>query len=257
MHGRYGALGELASNSVLITGVGRGLGRELAIALGRRGASITAVDVDLSSAETTAEAVRAVGGRAVARQADVTAEADVTAAVADATERLGKVDLLVNNAGVLSVHNVVDMPVSEWRRVLEVNATGAFLMAREVTKAMIATRSQGSIINIASIAARRGDPGLAHYSASKFAVIGLTQALAQEVGAHGITVNAICPGVVNTPMLVDLAEAWNTSVDELVARQVVTRPQTPDEIADTVVLLHRCRSITGQSINVDGGTIFS
>ncbi|MCY7288564.1 MAG: SDR family oxidoreductase [Cryobacterium sp.] len=250
-------MGELADATVLITGVGRGLGRDLAIALSRHGANIAAIDVDLSSAEATAEAVSAVGGTASAHQADVTSEPDVTHVVADVTERFGKVDLLVNNAGVLTVNNVVDMPVSEWRRVLEVNATGAFLMAREVTKAMIATQSQGSIINIASIAGKRGDPGLAHYSASKFAVIGLTQALAQEVGAHGITVNAVCPGVVDTPMLAELAEAWHTSVDGLAARQVVTRPQTPGEIADTVVYLHRCRSITGQSINVDGGTIFS
>ena len=114
----------------------------------------------------------------------------------------------------------------------------------------------GSIVSVASIGGKRGDANIAHYNASKFGVIGFTQALAQEVAAHDILVNAVCPGVVETPMIAKYAKGQNGDISEWIAKQTIARSQRPDEIAYAVAFLHTCRSITGQAINVDGGTVF-
>jgi meso-butanediol dehydrogenase/(S,S)-butanediol dehydrogenase/diacetyl reductase len=148
------------------------------------------------------------------------------------------------------------MDAGEWRRVLEVNATGTFLASRAVARRLVVEGRPGSIVSIASIAGKRGDPQLAHYSASKFAIVGLTQALARELAEHDVTVNAVCPGLVETQMIEQVAAGWNTSVERMLDAQAIHRPQTADEIADAVAFLHRNRSVTGQAINVDGGTIF-
>ena len=108
-----------------------------------------------------------------------------------------------------------------------------------------------------SIAGKVGEPGLAHYAASKFAVVGFTQALAREIACHDITVNAVCPGVVATPMIDELAKGWGMSIEAMVGKQAIHRAQTPDEVAAAVMFLHANRSITGQALNVDGGTVFS
>jgi NAD(P)-dependent dehydrogenase (short-subunit alcohol dehydrogenase family) len=148
------------------------------------------------------------------------------------------------------------MELTEWRQVLEVNITGTFLISRKAARLMIAARTQGSIVSISSIAGKVGDPLLAHYSASKFAVIGFTQALARELGTYGITVNAICPGVVETQMIRDLSVGSATPVEHMLQAQAIKRPQTPREIAMTIALLYLNRAMTGQSINVDGGSVF-
>jgi NAD(P)-dependent dehydrogenase (short-subunit alcohol dehydrogenase family) len=148
------------------------------------------------------------------------------------------------------------MELSEWQKILAVNATGVFLCSRAAARLMVAGNIEGSIVSISSIAGKIGDPGLAHYSASKFAVVGFTQSLAQELAPHGITVNAICPGVVMTPMIEDLAQDWDASIEEMMSAQAIKRPQTPSEIAAAVLYLHTVRSVTGQAINVDGGTVF-
>jgi NAD(P)-dependent dehydrogenase (short-subunit alcohol dehydrogenase family) len=148
------------------------------------------------------------------------------------------------------------MELTEWRRVLDVNATGTFLTARAVAKHMIKAGTAGSIVPVASVGGKLGTPMLAHYNASKFAVIGLTQVLAKELGPHGITVNAVCPGVVETEMIAQLAESRNEPLTEMLRKQIVQRPQTPAEIALAIAHLHLNRAITGQAVNVDGGTIF-
>jgi meso-butanediol dehydrogenase/(S,S)-butanediol dehydrogenase/diacetyl reductase len=220
------------------------------------GAAVAVLDIDLDAATAVAQEALASGVRAAARWVDITDEASVAEAVAAASDDVGGLDLLVNNAGVLSVSPVVDLALAEWRRVLEVNATGTFLMSREVARAMLAAGTTGSIVSVASIAGKRGDPELAHYSASKFAVVGFTQALARELATSGITVNAVCPGLVETAMIDALAARWGASVEEMLELQAIPRPQTPDEIAATIAFLHRNRSITGQALNVDGGTVF-
>lgn len=215
------------------------------------------LDIDPVSTTTVAEEATALGARAMARQVDVTDEAAVEAAVAEVREQFGGIDLLVNNAGVLSVAPVVELSLDEWRRVLDVNATGTFLMSREVARVMLAEGTAGSIVSIASIAGKRGDPELAHYSASKFAVVGFTQSLARELAGSGITVNAVCPGLVETAMMDALAAESGSSVEELLQPQAIQRPQTPDEIAVAIAFLVRNRSVTGQALNVDGGTVFN
>jgi meso-butanediol dehydrogenase / (S,S)-butanediol dehydrogenase / diacetyl reductase len=247
---------ELGGTRAIVTGASRGLGRGIALGLAGRGAAVAVLDIDLDAATAVAQEALASGVRAAARWVDITDEASVAEAVAAASDDVGGLDLLVNNAGVLSVSPVVDLALAEWRRVLEVNATGTFLMSREVARAMLAAGTTGSIVSVASIAGKRGDPELAHYSASKFAVVGFTQALARELATSGITVNAVCPGLVETAMIDALAARWGASVEEMLELQAIPRPQTPDEIAATIAFLHRNRSITGQALNVDGGTVF-
>lgn len=244
------------SGTALITGVGRGLGRGLALALAEAGFGLAVYDIDAEAATETAELAAKHGVRTTAGRADVTDEVSVRNAFSAAADTFGAVHLVVSNAGVLSVCEVVDMTLAEWRRVLEVNATGVFLVAREAVRHMTTRSIPGSIVNIASIAGKVGDPGLVHYSASKFAVVGLTQALARETARHGITVNAVCPGVVDTPMIGALADGWGQTIEDLVAQQAIRHPQEPAEIAAAVLFCHTCRSMTGQAINVDGGTVF-
>lgn len=240
----------------VVTGAGHGLGRGLALSLAELGSKVAAVDIDGQAAERTAHEVRERGATGVAYRLDVTDDEAVERTFARCTSDLGRVDLLVNNAAVLSVSPVIDLDPVEWRRVMEVNATGTFLCSRAAARLMVADGAGGSIVSIASVSGKVGDPGLAHYSASKFAVIGLTQSLARELAASGVTVNAVCPGLIATSMIDAVAQEWGTTVEQLAGLQAVTRPQTAEEIAMAVSFLHRNRSVTGQAVNVDGGAVF-
>jgi meso-butanediol dehydrogenase/(S,S)-butanediol dehydrogenase/diacetyl reductase len=237
---------DLAGTRVLVTGAGRGLGRGMAEALASWGARVGVTDIRLGAAPFAAWS----------DVMDVTDEVSVAAGVDACWDALGSIDLLVNNAGVLSVCAVAEMALAEWRRVMEVNATGTFLVSRAVVRRMIAAGRGGSVVSIASIAGKRGDAKLAHYSASKFAVVGFTQALAQEVAAHGIRVNAVCPGLVETAMIDDLNAGFGASTSEWLSHQAIRRSQTPADIAWTVACLHGAEGVTGQAVNVDGGTLF-
>jgi meso-butanediol dehydrogenase/(S,S)-butanediol dehydrogenase/diacetyl reductase len=170
---------------------------------------------------------------------------------------LGGIDLLVNNAGAGSAANLVDLTEEQWDRVMDVNAKGTFLACKYAIPPML-TRGGGAIVNIASVAGRIGYPGIAHYSASKAAVIGLTQALAREVGRQGIRVNAVCPGHVPTDMLWETARAWGSTPQAFQeAEGVLPTPQSVEEIAQAVVFLAKHDAITGQTLNVDGGVCFN
>lgn len=247
---------DLRGHRVLITGAGRGIGRGMAEAFADWGARLAIADVSEALAEESCAAASRKGAECVPLALDVTREDTVAEGVATAWEALGGIDLLVNNAGVLSVAEVANLELAEWNRVMAVNATGVFLMSRAVVRLMRRNARPGSIVSVASIAGKRGDPGLAHYSASKFAVVGFTQALAREVGAHDITVNAVCPGVVRTEMIGQLSRDTRTETDDWVAAQAIPCSQTPRDIAFAAGFLHLSRAITGQSVNVDGGTLF-
>ncbi len=250
-------IGELDGVRAIVTGAGRGLGRGIALGLRQRGAAVAALDIDEDAARSVADELAVDGAKSMAAGVDVTDERSVQAAVEKVVEGLAGIDLLVNNAGVLTIARVVDLSLAEWRRVMDVNATGVFLMTREVARVMMRGEGARSIVSISSIAGKRGDPELAHYSASKFAVIGFTQALARELATHGITVNAVCPGLVETEMIISLGQSWGESVEEMLQAQAIRRPQTAEEIAAAISFLHRSRSVTGQAINVDGGTVFN
>ncbi|MEX2648872.1 MAG: SDR family NAD(P)-dependent oxidoreductase [Alphaproteobacteria bacterium] len=240
-------MGSLTGQRVFLTGAAGGIGRGLAEAFARRRAILGLTDV------TTAGYADAT---CWTRALDVTDGAAVEAAVTAFADAAGGLDLVVSAAGAFSSAKVIDLEPAEWRRVLEVNATGTFLVDRAAARLMIARGIAGSIVNIASISGKVGDPTLAHYAASKFAVIGLTQSLAREVAGHGITVNAICPGIVETPMIAANLAAWHVTLDELMKPQAIQRAQTPEDLAQAIEFLHGCRAVTGQAINVDGGTYF-
>ena len=241
---------------VFLTGGARGMGQGIAETFAGWGASIGVTDILADGARNCAEAIVASGGNAMSHPIDVTDEKSVDAALGAFVEYAGGIDLAINAAAILSVSSVLDMDVEEWRRILDVNATGSFIVARNAGKAMIRQNTGGSIVCISSIGGKRGSAGLSHYSASKFAVIGFVQSFARELGIHGIRVNAICPGTVQTQMIDDLAVGWDMSVEEMLDLQVIKRAQSPAEIATGIAGLHINQALTGQSLNVDGGTLF-
>ena len=247
---------DLAGERVFLTGGARGMGRGIAEVFAGWGAVVGVADVDANGARSTAEAIAAAGGQASGHHIDVTDEHSVEDALGAFLERSGGVDLTVNAAGILSVHSVVDMEVREWRRVLDVNATGTFIVARASARAMIARHATGSIVCISSVGGKKGSPRIAHYAASKFAVVGFVQSLARELGEHGIRVNAVCPGTVETQMISDLQKGWSMSLTDMLEWQAIKRAQTPAEIAAGIAALHLNEAITGQSLNIDGGTVF-
>lgn len=248
---------DLAGQKVLVTGGGRGIGRGMAETFAQWGASVAVLDIGAEGVQATARDIEALGVKGLGVAVDITDETAVAQAVDEAWDAFGGIDLLVNNAGVLSVSPVADMEVKEWRRVLDVNATGTFIVSQAVIRRMIDAGQGGSIVSISSIGGKRGDPGIAHYAASKFAVIGFTQALAREVAGKDILVNAVCPGVVETQMISDMASQSRTPPADWIRNQAIGHSQTPRDIAFAVAFLHRSRAMTGQAINVDGGTVFN
>jgi meso-butanediol dehydrogenase / (S,S)-butanediol dehydrogenase / diacetyl reductase len=250
----------LRGKASYVTGGGRGIGRGIALALAREGADVLVADIDAAAARKVAEEVTALGVEGHGMSLDVTRYDDANRLRDTLNERFGRLDIAVNSAGVISVQPVERMTEREWDRVMNVNAKGTFLCCQAAIP-LLRRAGQGTIVNIASVSGKDGYPGLAHYSASKYAVIGFTNSLAKELAREEITVNAICPGVVRTAMWDVLAEEWRNAgetPEESWQRQVLAfvpqgRPQTAGDIGDLVVYLTSARNITGQAINVDGG----
>nr|WP_323074026.1 SDR family NAD(P)-dependent oxidoreductase [Mycetohabitans endofungorum] len=247
----------------VVTGGARGIGRGIALELARAGADLMVADLlDAPMAETIA-ALRALGRRATSRKVDVTQSAMVDAMVAQAIDELGGLDIVVNCAGVLNIHSVSELSEKDWDFVMDVNAKGTFLVCKAALPYM-KSKQRGRIINVASIAGKECFPNLAHYSASKFAVVGFTNALAKEVAREGITVNAICPGIVRTDMWDRLSDEWKNdgeSMEESWSRHQLTlipqgRAQTPEDMGRLAVFFATMENVTGQSVNVDGGFTF-
>ena len=217
-------------------------------------------DIDAAAARKVAEEVTALHVEGHGMSIDVTRSEDVNRLRDTLDQRFGRLDIAVNSAGVISVQRVEGMSEREWDRIMDVNAKGTFLCCRAAIP-LLRRAGTGTIVNIASVSGKDGYPGLAHYSASKYAVIGFTNSLAKELAREEITVNAICPGVVRTAMWDVLAEEWRNAgetPEESWQRQVLAfvpqgRPQTAEDIGDLVVYLTSARNITGQAINVDGG----
>jgi NAD(P)-dependent dehydrogenase (short-subunit alcohol dehydrogenase family) len=240
----------------LVTGAGGGIGRAIARRLTCEGMAIAVLDRDAAAAEAIAVEI---GGLAVT--ADVTAENEVGRAVEAVLARLGQVDLLVNNAGVAWMGPALEMPLDALQAMLRVNVEGVFIVSRAVLAHMI-TRRSGSIVNLASWAGKTGNAYFAGYSASKFAVIGLTQALAREMAPHGIRVNAICPGiVVDTAMRTAIeAQQRQFGLPETGEREKsipIGRVSVPEDVARAAVFLasDEASYMTGESINLSGGLL--
>ncbi len=252
-----------------VTGAGSGIGRAIALALAAEGARVAITDVDPESARRVAGETGA-GGDAMALKLDVTHRRDAEAAVKRLRERWGGIDIWCNNAGVSTMANFWDVTDQEWKLNMEVNAKGVFLCSQVVSRQMMgqepdpASGLRGKIITTASMAGRRGKaPFLAPYVASKFAVVGLTQAMSGELAPHGITVNAVCPGYVQTPMHerelrweAELRGVTPAAVGQLfIADTPLGRLQTPEEVAKAVLFLASPDAdyVTGQVLNTNGG----
>lgn len=256
---------KLKGRIALITGGGRGIGRAMAHAFAREGASVCVVARTLSEVERVAAEVKDEHGvETFAAACDVSDAASVGRAFAACAERLGGADVLVNNAGVAESAPLVKTDDETWRRHLEINLTGTFYCTRAALPFMI-ERGWGRIINVASIAGKTGGAYISAYSASKHGVIGLTRSVALEVASKGVTVNAVCPGFVETEMtrrgVENIVEKTGRTHEEALDALRRTSPQnrlvTPEEVAALALLLasEDGRGITGQAINVDGGSV--
>ena len=241
----------LDGRCALVTGAGRGIGQAIAERLAEEGARVAASDMVLSDAETTA---KNIGGAAIAVELDVTSDEQIRDAVADVAERLGPIDVLVNNAGWDRIEPFVDSQPETWDRVLAINLRGPIAVTRAVLDSMIERRS-GRIVSIASDAGRVGSTGEAVYSGAKAGIIGFSRTLARELAQFGINVNTVCPGPTNTPLLHAVAEQ-NPKVAAGLTRAIpFGRPAEPAEIAAAVAFLasHDAAFITGQALSVSGG----
>ncbi len=250
----------LEGRPALVTGAGTGIGRAIARALAGAGAKVAITDLDLPAAEAVAAEL---GQPAIALGLDVTDAAATAAVVREAALRLGGLEIVCANAGVSTMRAVVDLTEAEWERNFAVNAKGVFLTNQAAVRYWLQAGVPGVIVNTASLAGKIGAPLLAHYSASKFAVVGFTQALAREVAAHGIRVNCVCPGLVRTGMQ-EREVAWEAGLralspkavlEEYVAMTPLGRLEEPEDVADAVLFLagDAARFITGEALNVTGG----
>ena len=256
----------LEDRLALVTGGGRGIGRAVALAFAREGASVAVAARTVEQIEMVAEEIRSeCGVLALAVACDVSRPESVAHAFSEVRERFGRnVDILVNNAGIAESAPLVKTDDELWQRHLAINLSGTFYFMRAALPAMI-ERGWGRIINVASIAGKTGAPYIAAYSASKHGVLGLTRSVALEVATKGVTVNAICPGYVETEMTSRAVEKITAKTGKRAeeALDVIKRmsPQNrliePEEVAALALLLasHEGRGITGQAINVDGGSV--
>ena len=253
----------------IITGAGSGLGRAIALRLSREGAAIAATDLNAEAAGKLISEVKVQGRSGLSIQMDVSAEKDVERTVKQTLETFSRIDILVNNAGAGSAGLIINHSEEDWDKAMRVNLKGTFLCSRVVAKEMI-PRKKGRIINISSIGGKSGEELIGAYCASKFGVIGRTQVMAKELGRYQITVNAVCPGYIWTPMWESLGQWLKENIPTLAPlspKQVferrvksvtpLRRPQEPEDIANLVVFLasEEARNITGQAINVDGGAL--
>jgi meso-butanediol dehydrogenase/(S,S)-butanediol dehydrogenase/diacetyl reductase len=257
----------LAGLRGFITGAGTGIGRAIALEMIREGADMYITDLNEETAQQVAEEGRQMRqqARTFAGQLDVRDAAQVAARLEEAVKRLGGLEIAANNAGVSSMAKVVDLTENDWDFNMDINAKGIFLCCQAEVRYFLAQGKGGSIVNTASMAGKKAAPLLAHYSASKFAVIGFTQALAQETAEHGIRVNAVCPGYVKTSMqereVVWEAKLRGITPDEVRADYLRAIPlgrlEEPEDVARVVVFLlsDRAAYMTGQAINVTGGSI--
>lgn len=244
-------MGKLSGKTALVTGAARGIGHAIALAYAREGADIAVLDLKKENAEKTAAEISALGVRGIAFGADVGSESEVIFAFNQVLSSFGHIDILVNNAGIDTTALVVDMSTDMWDEMMRINLRSIFLCSRQVLPSML-ERKYGRIINISSQLAHKGAPQMAHYAAAKAGVIGFTRSLAYEVAMSGITVNAICPGPVETELFRGLPEAWRK---RKLAELPIGRAATVNEIAPVAVLLASDEGsyFVGATLNPNGG----
>jgi len=246
----------------VVTGAGRGIGAGIARRLAQEGAAVVVADIREDAAKEAATHIEALGREALPLRVDVSAAGDVAMMVDAAVERWGRIDILVNNAGVVIAKPIVEFEEDEWDRIQDVDLKGVFLCCRQTAPVMVRQKS-GRIITIASDSAKTGYALFAVYNAAKFGVIGFTQGFAKEMAPHGVTVNAVCPGIVDTKMWEEVdrmlspylgtkpGEALNMHRDQI----PLGRLEKPEDVAGVVAFLASDDAgyMTGQAINVTGG----
>jgi meso-butanediol dehydrogenase/(S,S)-butanediol dehydrogenase/diacetyl reductase len=262
----------LAGKSVIVTGAGRGIGEGIAVKLAAEGANVCIADINVANAEEVVGKIEAAGGSAVAAECDVVNRANVKQIVNSVVKKYGRLDGMVNNAGIVLVKPLLETTDDELMNVLKVNTLGVLVCMQEAAKQMIVQGGGGSIVNLSSVSGKQGFKSFGGYCASKFGVTGLTQTGAKEWGEHQIRVNAICPGIVHTPMwdLIDrtlfergdtqrIGQALQSWVDGSRPDSIALgRLSVPADLAGTAAFLVSDDSayMTGQSLMVDGGMVF-
>jgi NAD(P)-dependent dehydrogenase (short-subunit alcohol dehydrogenase family) len=228
----------------------------------REGADVLVPDLDIAGSEATAKEIQALGRKGVPMQMDVTRMAEIQRMVDTAIREFGKIDILVNNAGITLVRDPLQLTEADWDRTLDLNLKAAFFCAQAVAREMV-KQQRGVILNAASISGRAGKPLMADYCASKFGMIGITQSLAMALAKHGVRVNAVAPGIVDTDMWVSIDQEWSslegkptgTMKQSRVANIPLGRIETPEDVAKVYTFLASddAAYITGQTVNVCGG----
>jgi 2-hydroxycyclohexanecarboxyl-CoA dehydrogenase len=247
------------TRTALITGAAAGIGRACALRLAKDGVAVGVLDINLDGCQRVVDEIQAAGGKAVALQASIADRAQVTAAVAKLREAFGPVTIVVNNAGISVTTPFEAITDEEWDRVLEINLKGTFIVTQVAFPDMKAAK-WGRVVNISSSSAQTGAVGMAHYSASKGAMISLTRTLARELGEHGVTVNNIPPGtVMNTVMSEAQRARFPGAIEKLAETIPAGRTGEPEDIANACAWLCSEASsyVTGQTIGVNGGRVVS
>ena len=244
----------LTGQTALVTGGGRGIGRAIALALAESGLEVVVnYSSSAAAAEEVVELITASGGKAYALQANVSKEDDVDGLIKTVLERSGRLDVLVNNAGITRDGLLMRMKTSDWQAVIDLNLTGVFLCSRAVARPMLKQKS-GRIINITSVVGLMGNAGQANYAAAKAGVVGLTRSTAKELASRGITVNAVAPGFIATDMTKDL------DADAILRDIPLGTFGTQEQVAGAVRFLATDPAssyITGQVLQVDGGMVMA
>jgi len=246
----------LKNKVAIITGARRGMGKADALALAKAGAKVVVSDISQPDCQKVVEEIKKQKGEAVAVKCDVAKKEEVDNMVKVAIDQWGKVDILINNAGICQFKPFLDLTEEEWDRTIDINLKGYFLCAQAAAKE-IAKQKSGAIVNIASIAMGQVGVGfatLAHYTASKGGIVGMTETLAIELGVHNIRVNAIAPGVIETPMI-DPVKQDPKAMEGILTRLPLHRVGKPEEVSNLVLFLASDESsyITGSTVVVDGG----
>lgn len=232
----------------LVTGSARGIGFKIASGFAERGAKVILCDVNEA---VVAEAAKSIGGEAVGIKADVTSSDEITALLKQVVDKFGRLDIVVNNAGITRDNLMIRMDEKDWDAVLDINLKGAFLVTKLAARQLMKQRS-GRIVNISSVVGLTGNAGQANYSASKAGLIGLTKSSAKELASRGITVNAVAPGFIETDMTKALGDQ---AKDEFLKQVLIGRTGSADDVASAVMFLasDAASYITGQVLAVDGG----
>jgi meso-butanediol dehydrogenase/(S,S)-butanediol dehydrogenase/diacetyl reductase len=254
----------ISGKAAVVTGAGAGIGRAIALGLAKQGAKVLVADINAEAAAATSRDIASAGGVSVSFRVDVSKSSEVAEMIARTVSAFGSVDIMVNNAGVISNIKIVDLPEEEWDRVHSVNLRGTFLCTKAAARQMIVQGRGGKIVNVASEAGKAAYASLAHYSASKAGVILFTRGVALELAQYNINVNSVCPGNVDTAFfrksIGDEAKLFGVTEEQRLNSAMSAIPlkrlEAPEEVANAVVFLcsDEASYITGEDLNVTGGS---